>query len=280
MFVSALHSQTSFFVAPIIGKKILSNSMTLPGLFSGGFNYTNQTMDNPYFQFGNKVLSTRPAINWGLGLGININSNKHLFKIELSQDEVGGMAEVSTLSAYNPFPDQIQATHYSHTTFFHQSSHLVTRLSLGYNYLITKKSNKCKMYLNSDVSLLFGRSQSQVWEYGDTNELGAFVLYNDAEIRKFYYGSSFGGQTLMLGIGLSSDLGFKIHNKWRYIFSFNVLYRQGFKTVQSSGYNWYIRDTGENFVINYGTSSKGSGIYFELSRRFQFYPVKKRIKSS
>ena len=282
MFVSALHSQTSFFIAPILSKKILANSITLPGLFTGGLNYTDQTMDNPYFKFNNKSLSSRPAIYWGIGFGINLNSKKHILKIELSQDAVGGMAELSTLTAYNPFPNQIQATHYSHQTFYYQSGHLVSRITLGYNFLLTKKSSKSKVYFNSDISLLFGRSQSQVWDYGDINELGAFVLYNDSEIKKFYYGSQFGGKTLMLGLGLSSDLGFKIHNKWKYFFSLNILYRQGLKTVQSSGYNTYIKDNVENFdfVINYGTSSKGSGIYFEISRRFQLYPWKRNEKKA
>lgn len=280
MSFGRLHSQTSFFISPILSKKILANSVALPGLFRGGLNYTDQTMDNPYFKFNNKLLSSRPSIYWGIGFGINIDSNKHIFKIELSKDGVGGMAEFSTLSAYNPFPNQIQATHYAHQTFYHQSSHLVSRITLGYNYLLTKKSTKSKVYINSDISLLFGRSHSQVWDYGDINEPGAFVLYNDSEIKKFYYGSQFSGKTLMLGLGLSSDIGFKIHNKWKYFFSLNILYRQGLKTVQSSGYNTYIKDNVENFdsVIYYETSSKGSGIYFEISRRFQLIPWKRKMK--
>lgn len=64
----------------------------------------------------------------------------------------------------------------------------------------------------------------------------------------------------------------------KYILSFKVQYLQGVMNKHSSNIIYLINDNGTQKSFYYKQYSRGSGIYFELSRRFQIYPWKGRKK--
>jgi len=78
---------------------------------------------------------------------------------------------------------------------------------------------------------------------------------------------------MFLSLGISSDIYFKE----KHLFSTSLIYTQGFKVLENTSHTVKVSQTGmPNKEYLYDTFSRGSGFQFQISRRLQFYPWKKK----
>lgn len=83
-----------------------------------------------------------------------------------------------------------------------------------------------------------------------------------------------GGAFPFLSVGISADINF---NK-KYWFSTSIIYTQGFRYMTNNRHRIIVQDGSEIKTYGYSTYSNGTGFQFQISRRFQVYPWKKRRK--
>jgi hypothetical protein len=84
-------------------------------------------------------------------------------------------------------------------------------------------------------------------------------------------------KSLAINIGFSSDF---YTDKKKYLFSASIFYVRSFNTMAGFSYEYVISDHGIDKKYVYSTSSNGSGIYFQLSRRIQFKTWKDKLKKN
>jgi hypothetical protein len=276
LFGYGSRAQTTFFIEPIVEKKIYISSMRIDKKFG----FSNIENNNDYFSFRNKIMSSRSYdIPMGLVFGVSLN-NSHILSFGFVQDGVGSKSRTTGLYRI-PYDHYDNIATYAEFTSFAQSLHYANRYCIHYKYKINKNPNK--FYINTSLSYLRVRKKHEFQNVitGDiASDNGVAFFRNDAILLQTEHGSYASGGTFMIGLGVSSDLGIKVKNKWRYLFSFSIDYKQGITNSLQNGYsNYFVKDKDKIFCFHYETQSRGSGIYFELSRRFQFYPWKTKTSS-
>lgn len=267
-------AQMSFQIAPIINKKIYVSSALLPAFFHGGFNYSNQFASNPYFTFNNQPLSSRPEILLGLSLKLNLDTCGRGFELSFSQDGIGSAANSSTLFLSD---SSAESTKFENLLFYYRSAHAINRISASYqSRRFTYKQRQYPAFqFEGGVSMYFGRPNVYFPAEIDTLEQSSPII-SGAYLEGLDWSSSYNGRaTLMIETGINLEFGLNLKSKSIYLFNFNLSYRQGLETTQFSTYKFYINDAGQKIQLVYLTSSKGSGIYFELSRNFYLWKANK-----
>ncbi len=278
---TAAMTQTTVYVSPIIYKKLLVCGLSYDPSFGNSFSYNSTAVNNPYFIFEAKKVSDRPSINLGVNFSIGVRDNKHLFGIELATDEVGTMSKISILSTMNYFGASNPPSNppYSSYTYLLNTAFTMGRLSFTYSGLITPKSSNCKLYLNSDLSVFIAKANQFNYFWDDTTSQNQQLYYNQLRIISTSLNSSImtDRKVLALGAGAKCDVGMSWKKRWHYFFTVDVNYRIGLDQVMGSGTTVEVIDgkTNEQLFFTYGLESKGSGLYFQLSRRFQLVPWKK-----
>lgn len=278
LFGSRVYSQTKFFISPTVNQKIYISSAS--HFDNNGIFYNPVLLsENPYFDLRIRKFSTRKDIPIGINVGVSFMNNKHILNLGYSQDGVGTSMEYSSISKGPLYPNDPDNPVFLSFVSSMNSIHYINRVSIMYSFCLNFQSfHKNKVYLTSDFSLLYGKSRTGVdtYDYVPPVEL----LYNNAQILKFQSSTAYkGGISYMLSCGLLFDYGIRVKDDWRYIFSIGINYRHGLKTIQGDVADFLINDNGNLFHLHYEAQSKGSGIYFELSRRFQLYSWKKKNKT-
>ncbi len=281
LILGHINAQVSFCITPTINQKAYISSSLLPALFHSGFNHSNQFSDNPYFKINNKPISFREDIPIGLNLVLSLDSIDCNFKLGYSQDGIGSAVQTSILVGSSPLSGQVNAPHYDEILNFYKSLHYINRLSFMFSKkLINLNEQKYPTFgFNIGFSLLFGRSSSNIPMPLDTMNGGYSVVLGGARIKGFEMQTDYNGKIIpTIDFGCNVDFGVNRTRKSNlYLFTLGLNYRQGFRTNQFSFYRYYIDDGGDNLVLSYASSSKGSGIYLELSRIFRIYPRKKKL---
>lgn len=272
------YAQVSLYIEPTISQKVYLSSSLLPAFNHSGFNHSNHFSDNPYFGISNKLISYRADVPFGVNLGIKLNNTGHYFKIGYSQDGIGSATEISTLSQ-SSIPNGLGEKNYNEIIDFYKSLHFVNRISFGYSSkdLSSKSKHYPSLNFSLGLSILFGEASDYSPITLDTSST-PIILLGNSKIIGFEWSNSYNGQaSLMFDLGCKVNFGLNRKSRENlYLFSLGVSYRQGLETNQFSFYKVFIEDNGDIFSTTYSTSSKGSGIYFELSRKFQVYPWRKR----
>lgn len=275
-------AQTTISISPIVNYKLLICSYPTEQLF--GIYSENQQIkqQNPYYSFYAKRISHRPSINIGLRFTANFKSDKHLLIGEWSQDQMGTMSKTTSLSTSNTYglPEPSYKTYADGVTYF-QSGFVFTRFSLIYGRKITKETSLQKVWLLMDFSLAKTGGNQAEWTYENFPENNSVYYYNNAkwvskEIKSDVYKGSYG----MLGVGLKVDFSLKLKQKTTYLFTAESHFRQGLKPMGYSSEITTINDNGETVAFLNTLVSKGSGIYFQISRKFQIIPWKGKSKKN
>ncbi len=278
---TAAIAQTTVYLEPLVYKKVQVCGNSYSSLSSTAFVYNNDNVANPYFDYEPKKLSTRPSINIGLSAIVGLQNNKHLLSLQYATDEAGTMGKMSVLETQNYYGSVNPPVNppYHAITYFLNSGFTISRLTLGYSGLVTRKSVKSKLYLNGDVTLFFTSPIEFEYVWDDTTSQNQRLYYNDSRLITTALKSSipFERKVLALGAGAKCDLGMSWKKRWHYFFTVDVNYRIGLNKVMGSGTIVEVIDgkTNEHLYFSYGLESKGSGLYFQLSRRFQLVPWKK-----
>lgn len=280
LFGQNVVAQTTFSISPLINHKLSICGYGYDQHF--GFYSENQPsiIQNPYFEFGAKRISHRPSINIGLRFIASFEEDKHLLGFEWCQDEVGTMSKTKSFSTSNSYglPPATHKTYGINTSYF-QNAFAFDRFSISYGYLLSKKAKKNKLYLTTDLSFARFKDNRMEWFYKNSPENNAVYYHNNAKWEEIEQTAQlWGGNYFMLGVGLKTDVFISLKQKPVYLFSLETNYRQGFKVMVASGQRTLINDNNELIEFYNELGSKGSGIYFQISRKFQIYPIKKKVK--
>lgn len=246
-------SQNSFYLIPTINTKFgVSGSNAI-------FHYSNQFPKNEYFTFKNNSPYFSKEILLGIGAGWKNKKQGFFLEFNWNMDGANISNETIFLSTINSTEN-----YYINNNLIYSGGVATHRFSLNIKKYLFKNS----IYLNIGTGLTyFPHEKNYKFEYEtepflyDSNT--TFNVKNTSRAVEHY--------NFNLSLGLSADI------KWNkfYLFSIDLFYSQGFKKnllVHDSYYE--IQNTLTNDVkkYSYGTASKGSGFYFQISRRFQLYP--------
>lgn len=274
-FANTLYSQNYLFIKPIINKRTSLTSMNIsaPSVSSAGLYNFQKTASNPYFDFRPLKFSKVVAINVGIGIGGSFDNNKHLLSVEICTDDITSGSVANYL--YKSTNNLTGEVSYADAEDYFLINQATYRLSFDYSVKLFN-IQKSTIYLNTNLNFLHSNGDINS---GGFNNLNTELLYNGAYLNKREFFTSYiKGMTTLLGIGIQTDINLKVKNKTFYLFSFNVGYKQGFKRIEVTTQNFKIIDNNEIFSITYYTTNRGSGIYFEVSRRFQIFPWKPLLK--
>lgn len=271
-------AQVSFYITPTINQKAYFSSSLLPAFNHSGLNHSNQYSTNPYFGISNKLFSYREDVPIGLNIGLKLTETGQSFEVGYSQDGIGSAVEISTL-LLSPIPNGLGGENFNEILDYYKSLHFVNRFSMTYvsRYISSKAREFPTVTYNLGVSILFGTANSYSPITLDTNS-APVELMGGGKIIGFEWTNSYNGQTsFMIDVGCRMNLGLNRKNKeGLYLFSLTATYRQGLKTNQFSFYRVFIEDSSKIFSTSYSSSSKGSGVYLEISRKFDLYPWKNK----
>ncbi|MEN9326429.1 MAG: hypothetical protein RI943_850 [Bacteroidota bacterium] len=272
LFAPFTMAQTTFSISPLVNHKLL---------FNGFSRVENQIQAvNPYFNFYPKLISNRPSINIGLRLTMNFKNDGHLLMCEWSQDAMGTMSKTTTLGTSNTYglPEPAFKTYSIGTSYF-QSGFVFDRFSLFYGRKLTKDKSLQKVWMLFDFSFAKSFDNQAEWKYENFPENNSVYYHNNATfLSKEIKAYSIKGIYALLGFGLMTDFSIRLKKKNLYLFTAEAQYRQGFKTMGFSTETTLINDTGETIAFLNSISSKGSGVYFQISRKFQLYPLNVKQK--
>jgi hypothetical protein len=274
LFGCACHAQTSFFIKPLTQQKGYITSHRNFFNNYGFFYTTGQSSQNKYFDFRIKKFSTREYyyVPFGISIGINNETKNFILELGYVQDGVGCSIELTELFLAPPYPDQPNTPVYIDQTRIGQTLNYSHRIFLDFSHqLFANNKSRNDFYLHFVSSLMFGKTFLSIYY----NIYDSFEYFNGAKLKSTNETIIFDGKpSLMLGAGISTDCNVYFKNRKKYLFSLGAFYNHGFRVIGSYSLSFLIEDNGNLFHLNYGAQSKGSGVYFELSRRFQLYPRK------
>jgi len=276
LFGQLVVAQTTFSITPLVNYKLLFCGYGHDATF--GFYFENQPshLHNPYYEFGAKRISHRPSINIGVRLMASLNDDKHLITTEWSQDEAGTMSKTYSFATANTtgMPPASYNTYGIGVSYF-QTAFVYNRYSLYYGCRLTKKTTLSKVYFMTDLSLARTVHNSMEWYYENSPDNNSVYYHNNAKrVSTTYMAKIRDGTYFKAGIGFKADLTVPIKKKPIYLFSFETHYRQGFRTMVSGGQKTVINDNNQLVAFHNGLISKGSGIYFQISRNIKLFTLK------
>jgi len=246
MFVR-LHAQTSFFIKPMMNNKIdfASNS----GRRFDDYVYNN----SPYYHYNNKAIITSGlnSIDLGLGIGALIHK-RHLLELDLNTDATGAGCKVY-------FDSKSLEGTYNDVDRTYIDGRGINRLSLQYSYLGSHK-------LHYIVGLAFGYKRSSPTGKIDPIFFGDVEVAENVILSQESFGFGYNTKNIYLTAGVGRDFNYKK----TYLFSLDIILNKGFALISSTHTNITINDNGIVKTNAYASYSRGSGLYFQLSRRFTF----------
>lgn len=246
MFVR-LHAQTSFFIKPMMNNKIdfASNS----GRRFDDYVYNN----NPYYHYNNKAIITTGLNSIDLGLGIGaLMHNRHLVEFDFNTDATG--------AGYRIYFDKksLEETYYNADRMYIDGRG-INRLSLQYSYLGSHK-------LHYIVGLAFGYKRPSPIGKIDPSFFGDVEVAENVILSQESWSFGYNTKNIYLTAGFGRDFNYKK----TYLFSLDIILNKGFALISSTNTSITVNDNGIVKTNNYASYSRGSGLYFQLSRRITF----------
>lgn len=274
MLGSTLCSQVSFYLRPTVNMK--TNQGNIFG--TPGTQPEYKTMTNEYFSISTgKMYFDMNQVNLGLHFGVRLK-DRHFFELGFSSDNSGIKTQAGvhqwSIDPYTNSPSPpVVRTGVNHNQV--EIGSPFTRISFTYNNLVWKNTLKTIQLrsivgfgsmFNQHVNRKKGIFVTQVDPVFELNNIDSNIFNTEYTITS----TSAWRNSLYLNLGLGVDFYSKKKNK--YLFSFDIFYLQGTRNVQIGHHRIKINDNGKDVNFLYSFSSRGSGFYFTLSRRLQFYP--------
>lgn len=267
-----LNAQTSFYLRPTVNMK---TQQSFFGNNRASENYSEYS--NNYFTFRNdRNFIDRNTINFGLNAGV-VYKKKHFFEFGYSIDNSGVAVGVKAQSYMNNFQDTEGLFYNSAGSTYSQTGSSFSRISFSYSTVFYKnRNNTFNGRLLGGIGLFHNTSVNRKKNIYDFNYESHFTngqIAGDVFITEHYSRiSNYWRNSLYLNLGVGGDFYTKKNHK--YLFSFDLSYLQGTRPIQIDDNFISVQDQGDALDFHYRVSSRGSGIYFTLSRRFQVYPWK------
>jgi hypothetical protein len=164
---------------------------------------------------------------------------------------------------------------------YSQTSSSHSRISFSYSTVFYKNySNTFQARLIGGIGLFHNPSVNRKKNIYDVDYSPHFThgqIAQDVFITEHYSRiSNYWRNSFYVNLGIGGDFYTKKNHK--YLFSFDLSYLQGTRSIQIDDNFMSVTDHGDMLNFHYRVSSRGSGIYFTLSRRLQVYPwgIKKK----
>lgn len=267
-----LNAQTSFYIRPTVNMK---TQQSFFGNNRASENYSEYS--NNYFTFRNdRYFFDRNTINFGLNAGVEYKK-KHFFEFGYSIDNSGVAVGVKAQSYMNNFQDTEGLFYNSAGSTYSQTGSSFSRISFSYSTVFYKnRNNTFNGRLLGGIGLFHNTSVNRKKNIYDVNYESHFTngqIAEDLFITEHYSRiSNYWKNSFYLNLGVGGDFYTKKNHK--YLFSFDLSYLQGTRPIQIDDNFISVQDQGDVMNFHYRVSSRGSGIYFTLSHRFQVYPWK------
>ncbi len=271
------YSQTEFYVRPTLNSKgyVSSADNTLSDFLI----FNNKTANNPYFQCENQLISLRSIGYIGLNLGIKLKNN-HNVEIGWSQDGTGSSWR-DRMMTWDTTSLGLQTFSNNHTI---SRSHIhYHRIFVQYQFSLVNIEEKTNFGINLASGVLFNPNKKKnspppsiIYGSYSSPESQTNLDENISLTSKENEAFAFSRYSFFFSIGLFSDLIVKKN----YLFSVSLSYLQSFNYMEYSIHRYMINDNGIEKRLDYTSASKGSGFYFQISRKFQLYPLYRKKKSS
>lgn len=256
----SLHSQNSFYISPLLNSKFGISST------NGLFHFSNNYPKNDYFDLYNKSVHFAPGFRIGLGLGWK--NDKHKFSLDLLWNQDG-----STIQNETVYLGIIESNYYSNSNMRYHIGFISNRFSLN----LSKPIFKDLIDLNFGIGFIQQPGGNDNYEFIVDNDP---FLYDSTKTLKVKYTTR-----AVSNLSLNLSFGVCLNLKWNnfYLFTLSAIYSQGVKRNLIVHENYYeLTDfvSNETLKYSYSSASKGSGIFIQVSRKFQLYPWKRNAKSS
>ncbi len=221
-----------------------------------------QFMFMPYTVSYSSRIIKRSTVDYGAGIGLISKNNFNKFHLSWKRDQVSYEVE----SYFRGFNSD------THDGFYGLLRRQYHRITFDYSTKIIKKASFVSSWLNIGLGAATNNNS-----YNKTDvHLSYTVNVAPNTVLKEIYLQPFSERRVntFFQIGLEND--FNLHKK--YFLTLNILFVQGFGELSRVDYvNSYTKNN-EIELYRRGLTSKGSGFYLGISRRFQVFP--KKIKSS
>lgn len=261
----SLNAQIAFYLRPTIITKTNQSKLGLGWENSP----THNTISNEYFSFENKSQFYNSNLDFGINLGVQVKE-KHFYELGWSRDHssiLGSILSHSTVkdqqtgeefqtemasSVYNTFKYSRISADYRYNFWSNQKQTIQLQSLVGFGLLMNKNDG-------------LGSSTLTLNPLNSGSEIGTGVYINE----NFAKSQTYYRNTMYLKFGLGMD--FRAKNN-EHLFALDLSYLYGTRDVQYANNKIIVRDNGVDKKYLYTQSSKGSGVYLTLSRRFQVYP--------
>jgi hypothetical protein len=253
-----LASQTAFYIRPAI--------LIKSGWCSSSSSSFTQKVINPKqnITYTNDKFSTFfPGFD--IGLNIGLKTSRMRFEFGINQDISNKGAVVNAMS----YPYEQGGATYQDADVRYKSGGLYYRYGLQGSYVLNPKAKTNKITFDIGISLA---------DVKNSPRPDGFLMYLDdigsqVEIRTFT--DSLRKISTLFHFGFTDEVMYKE----KYLFSASLFYTQGTGITAFTHTDLVYSSASENATYKYDSFSRGSGITFSISRRFQIYPHKKRIKT-
>lgn len=188
-----------------------------------------------------------------MNVGTVSKNKRNIFKFGFNSDESN-----SGFSFF--FRDHVGGSYHDGRSF--------TNLHLNYSYRLNQKSKQFDFYFDFGIGVGFRRQHAfGPWTSYGVSDGQTFSL--KAEVTTPF------NHTFLLSSGFSMDIK---SAKDTYLFTTSLFYTHSMKIMS----NITVRVTGTNYSNNLNFFGRGSGIYFQVSRRLQLFPwlIKKKSKKT
>jgi len=248
--IGQFFAQTTYYVKPMINTKISLASNSPRRFDDEVFN------SNPYYIYDNKSLIFSGLNNFDFGIGIGLaHRKKHSFEMCFNTDGTG-----SGFRLYYNYKSSNNEFYQTDRMYIYGKA--INRISLNYTYL---KSNK----YHFSIGLSYGFKPPSLPGKLDQSYYENVVVSENVIMSQEVWVVGFNRSNFYTSFGFGRDF----FSKKKYLFSFDLLLVKGYNLISGVATTITIYNNGNKTANNYLSYSKGSGIYFQLSRRFT-YPSK------
>ena len=281
MFGQRCFAQTSISIVPLIINKVQTCSYGGDDRFSKFYTeQSSQEVINPYYTFkAKKFKYSNGSISIGLKIDMSFKNGNQRLGIEWATDGAGTTSKTYNFASTNTVGYTLPLDYKTYsiaTSYNNDIGFTYNRISIRYEKKITKKSSVLDLFIVPEISMTYGSANmATLYYYNDSISNNSTFFHNDAkELELSIQSYRSGRKSILFGLGLRAD--FKLKKKNIYLFSFDVGFKQGIRIIHSAGYKRVIYDSGKTFGIYNELVSRGSGLYFQISRSFTLFRFKKK----
>lgn len=261
MQLGSSHAQMKFFITPNFNFKT-AIAFVDPASLNTSENhlFENQMFYMPYAVSESARVIKHPAFNMGLGIAMSYKNDTRMIQFLWSQD----VARFRTRSSFRSY----SANTYSGYGISYYGIKL-NRLTVNYSHKISKKETVIRPWFSFGLGAFINTNGFTDVFASDWNM--PLAPNGDILLRTYLQPFEEKRVNAFIKVGIENDLYlFK-----KYFFSVNAYFIQGFGKISRVEYVHEYLFNNELVFNRIGLMSRGSGFYWEVSRRFQVFPIKK-----